>query len=151
MSPGSSAYKGVIDKSLERNKSLERAMLQDNPSNGQLYEISKYIKNLDQRLSIPKFTDEEGYSPRMAKRRNSINHNSQLSISKQQTGSTSRSPRRNGIHSSGIGKLNINMLNQQSNAKTIRKRNLGLNELHQASGSLEQSPVKSANVSQNQR
>ena len=75
-SPQTSNYKNILDKSLERNKSLERAMLQDNPSNGQLYEISKYIKHLDQRLSIPKFTDEDGNSPRMQKRRNSLNHNS---------------------------------------------------------------------------
>jgi len=55
----------MAERSLERHQSLERAMLQDNPSNTQLHEINKYIKNLDKRLSIPKFTDEEGYSPRM--------------------------------------------------------------------------------------
>ena len=65
LTPSVSTVKGVVERSLERDKSLERAMIQDNPSNTQLHEINKYIKNLDKRLSIPKFTDEEGYSPRM--------------------------------------------------------------------------------------
>lgn len=65
MTPNVSTVKGFVDRSLDRNKSLERAMLTDNPSNGQLNEINKYIRHLDKRLSIPKFTDEEGYSPRM--------------------------------------------------------------------------------------
>ena len=71
------------ERSLERDKSLERAILQDNPSNTQLGEINKYIRSLDKRLSIPKFTDENGYSPRMLKniiKRNSITNSSQISI-----------------------------------------------------------------------
>lgn len=34
MTPNVSTVKGFVDRSLDRNKSLERAMLTDNPSNG---------------------------------------------------------------------------------------------------------------------
>ena len=50
---------GDVAPKINRNKSLERAMLMDNPSQNHLDQINKYIKHLDSRLSIPKFTDEE--------------------------------------------------------------------------------------------
>jgi hypothetical protein len=55
---------------------------------------------LDKRLSIPKFTDEEGYSPRMVRnmmKRNSINNNSQMSLNNSRAGSNSISPTRRNI------------------------------------------------------
>ena len=52
--------------SVNLKNSLDRGMvLKDNPSVSHLNEINKYIKQLDTRLSVPKFTkaDEEGNSP----------------------------------------------------------------------------------------
>ena len=123
------------ERSLERDKSLERAMLQDNPSNTQLGEINKYIKGLDKRLSIPKFTDENGYSPRRVTnmmKRNSITNSSQISIrNKGGDQSTCSSPER-------------------KNSTVLRKRNL-INDYASNPGNAYDSPLKSMPASQNMR
>ena len=43
---------------VNKEKSVEKLMMRDNPTNQQSNEINKYIKALDSRLSIPKFDAE---------------------------------------------------------------------------------------------
>jgi len=68
-----------MNQLMSKDRSVEKLMLKDNPNTTHIKEISKYIRALDSRLSIPKFTQdkENSLSPSpqgLNKMRRSINN-----------------------------------------------------------------------------
>mmetsp|Transcript_4064 Transcript_4064/g.6878 ORF Transcript_4064/g.6878 Transcript_4064/m.6878 type:complete len:154 (-) Transcript_4064:154-615(-) len=71
-----------LDNLLNRDRSIEKLIQIDNPKQSHLFEINRYIKALDQRLSVPKFqpAKEASLDPHLATSPRAFNKMRKISL-----------------------------------------------------------------------